>query len=101
MVAAAKMEAQWVVAAMVAVSVAAMAAAAAAAAMAAATVATVEEAAKAVGRAATLEEDRVAMALGEARAVRSVGMAAKGVTAQLEEAWVVGTGWAASAARTG
>ena len=94
----AKMEAQWVVAAMVAVLAAAMAAAAAAAAMAAATVATVEEA---VGRAATAVGDRVAMALGEARAVRSVGMAAKGVTAQLEEAWVVGRGWAALVARTG
>ena len=49
-------------------------------------------------RAATAEGDRVAMALGEARAVRSVGMAATGV---MEEAWVVGRGWAALAARTG
>ena len=37
----------------------------------------------------------------EARAVRLVGMVAKGVTVQLEEAWVVGRGWAALAARTG
>jgi hypothetical protein len=68
------------------------------AAAAAAEVATVEEVAEAVGRAAIAEGDRVAMALGEARAVRSVGMAATGV---MEEAWVVGRGWAALAARTG
>ena len=91
---------------------AAMVAAGAAAAMVAAlvvamvvaaamTVATVEEVAEVVGRAATAEGDRVAMALGEARAVRWVGMAAKGVTVQLEEAWVVGRGWVALAARTG
>ena len=57
--------------------------------------------------AAAAEGDGVAVALGEARAVRSVGMVAKGVTVQLEEAWlvgrgwVVGRGWAALAARTG
>ena len=63
--------------------------------------------------AAAAEGDGVAVALGEARAVRSVGMVVKGVTVQLEEAWVVGRGWvvgggwgmgrgwAALAARTG
>jgi hypothetical protein len=52
--------------------------------------------------AAAAEVDGVAVALGEeARAVRLVGMVAKGVTVQLEEAWVVGRGWAALAARTG
>ena len=50
--------------------------------------------------AAAAEGDGMAVALGEARAVR-VGMVAKGVTVQLEEAWVVGRGWAALAARTG
>ena len=51
--------------------------------------------------AAAAEGDGVAVALGEARAVRLVGMVAKGVTVHLEEAWVVGRGWAALAARTG
>ena len=43
--------------------------------------------------AAAAEGDGVAVALGEARAVRLVGMVGRG--------WVVGRGWAALAARTG